>query len=228
MFLLGFITVKEQCDYCRMKGTDACCKNVNSDKCNEAQKNPNMLTVTATASQGGAASLQSGLSQPVIIGIVVGSVFLAIFLGFLFFFYRSVKHSTAAIITHAKAPRHGFENAPTTPTTPLPSQADYLMQGPSHANSDPRDSTTSFVLSTRSEKPPIYLDMSTIPRSPGINSGILTPSSTTALKSHAFFSSDESSISEVDEAAESNEYLVIISFGKLFKFVSYTYTRVLT
>jgi hypothetical protein len=197
LLCLGFITVKEQCDYCKDNDSDSCCKNLKTAACAAAANNPNMLTVTSSAS-----SLpdqeSSGLSSAAIAGIAAAGVFLLLFSGFLFFFYRSVKRSTNALLSSVQPPKP-----------------------------EEKHRGFSYRSSKLSHKPPIFLDTTSLPSpsvSSPLNrpSALISPPpmSATGFSTRSFYSD---AITEPNSATPlDNEYLVIIAFGKLLclKFVS--------
>jgi hypothetical protein len=199
IFFLGFITVKEQCEYCKTNANDPCCKNIRQGACAAAERNPNMLTVTDSASTNMGDDNKEGLNKWIIIGISVGGVFLLIFTGFLVFFYRSVKHSTSALLSSVQSEK-----------------GDHMNRGYSCNTDSP------------SAKTPMYIDTPGSPsvNSP-LNGGgdLVSPVPRSATKS--YFSdaaytidsgrntySDQDKTITLGTQAADNEYLVIIAFGE--------------
>jgi hypothetical protein len=147
-----------------------------------------MLTVTASASTALPDEAVGTPNKWLIIGLSVGGIFLLMFMTFLYFFYRSVRNSTQALMSSVqndgRKSSFGYSYNPKHPEF----------------------------------KASLYIDPPRSPtaKSPLMGHGGLSPVPKSATKS--FFSDADNHLSStvpLDVVSADNEYLVIIAFGEL-------------
>jgi hypothetical protein len=204
-FGVGFITVKEQCDFCKRNDNEACCKNIRSGACAAAEKNPNMLTVISSASTS-IPDEQQGPNKFVIIGIAIGSVFLLMFMGFLVFFYRSVKNSTQLMMSSVQSDKgdlynNGYNYNPFSP------EAQGFKSKRTVYLESPRSPTIRSPLKPNS---PRLSPLSPVPRS--ATKSIFSDAAYTVASSSRETYTNRYTMATKSSAPD-NEYLAIIAFG---------------